>query len=206
MSMTNSKEDIDVNMKIPAACMALCFLLVCGSVLAQRAGQSATIRHGIVDGAQAVDLNDGNALKGVLVGGAVGATLTRSSKSSGRRDRNAAIGAVIGGASQASKTKPGKIYVVSMPDGSSVSVATEQTEINVGDCVTIEQAGNTTNIRRAAQTACAPESASVMQDPDVVEELEDNAAECDEAKQELINASDDADMDRAIRKIEILCY
>ncbi len=98
------------------------------------------------------------------------------------------------------------VYSVRMADGSLVNVATEQTEIAVGDCVVIEQAGDSANIRRASQAVCAPESADAMKDADVVDELQDNAAECSEAKQELVDASTDAEMDRAVRKIQILCY
>ena len=173
---------------------------------AQRAGQSATIRTGTVTGMRSVDLNDGNALKGALVGGAFGAALTRSSKSSGRRDRNAAIGAVIGGAAAASKTQPGRIYTVTTNEGTMIQIATEQTELRVDDCVYVEEAGGTANIRRAPATACAPETQAIMSDSDIVEELQEEAAECAAAKQELINAETDAALDRAARKIQLLCY
>ena len=173
---------------------------------AQRAGQSATIRTGTVTGMRSVDLNDGNALKGALVGGAFGAALTRSSKSSGRRDRNAAIGAVIGGAAAASKTQPGRIYTVTTNEGTMIQIATEQTELRVDDCVYVEEAGGTANIRRAPATACAPETQAIMSDSDIVEELQEEAAECAAAKQELINAETDAALDQAARKIQLLCY
>ncbi len=87
----------------------VCLILAAPHAHAQRAGQSATVRTGTVTAMRSVDLNDGNALGGALVGGAFGAALTRSSKSSSRRDRNAAIGAVLGGAAAASKTRPGRV-------------------------------------------------------------------------------------------------
>ncbi len=78
--------------RITAASLVIagCLLLATQHSFAQRAGQSATVRTGTVTAMRSVDLNDGNAVKGMLVGGAFGAALTRSSKSSGRRDRNAA--------------------------------------------------------------------------------------------------------------------
>ena len=79
-------------MSMPLLIIVLAFV-VASTALAQRAGQSVTVRTGIVTAMKSVDLNDGNAVAGALVGGAFGAALTRSSKSSGRRDRNAAIGA-----------------------------------------------------------------------------------------------------------------
>jgi len=185
------------------ACTALAFH---SDAFAQRAGQSMSVRTGEVTALQAVDLNDGNAIKGALVGGAFGAALTRSSKSSGRRDRNAALGAVIGGAAAASKTRPGRIYTVTMRDGSAVRVATEQTEMRVGDCVYVEESGGSTNLRRAHASACEPASQSVMQDPAIVEELQEEASECIAAKQELIDAEDDAAVERALRKVQVLCF
>jgi hypothetical protein len=181
-------------------------LLTESNAWAQRAGQSVTVRTGTVTGEKSVDLNDGNALAGVLVGGAVGAALTRSSKSSGRRDRNAAIGAVLGGAAAASKTRPGRIYTVTTNEGTVVQIATEQTEIRIDDCVYIEDAGGGANIRRAPATACAAATQDVLKDPVVADELRQDAEKCAAAKQELVDAESEEAVGRAIRKVELLCY
>lgn len=173
---------------------------------AQRAGQSTTISTGTVTAAQPVDLKDGNALKGAVLGGAVGSAVTRSSKGSSRRDRNAMIGAVIGARSQATKTAPGTIYSVNTLEGPVLRVATEQTEIRVGDCVNVEQGAAGANIRRVAAGACDRANQDIMSDPDIIAENQEEADECAEAKMNLVDAEDDAAMDRAIRKIEILCY
>jgi hypothetical protein len=37
-----------------------------------------------------------------------------------------------------------------------IQIATEQTEIRVDDCVFVEEADSTANIRRAPATACEP--------------------------------------------------
>ena len=186
--------------------IAACLLLATQLSFAQRAGQSATVRTGTVTAMRSVDLNDGNAVKGMLVGGAFGAALTRSSKSSGRRDRNAAIGAVLGGASAASKTRPGRVYTVTTNEGTAIQIATEQTEIRVDDCVFVEESGGTANIRRAPETACDPASQDVMQDAAIIEEMQEEASECAAAKQELVDADSDDAIDRAVRKVKLLCY
>ena len=186
--------------------LAACLLLATQLSFAQRAGQSATVRTGTVTAMRSVDLNDGNAVKGMLVGGAFGAALTRSSKSSGRRDRNAAIGAVLGGASAASKTRPGRVYTVTTNEGTAIQIATEQTEIHVDDCVFVEESGGTANIRRAPATACDPASQDVMQDAAIIEEMQEEASECAAAKQELVDADSDEAIDRAVRKVKLLCY
>ena len=172
----------------------------------QRAGQSTTVRTGYVTAMKSVDLNDGNAIGGALVGGAFGAALTRSSKSNSRRNRNAAIGAVLGGAASASSTRPGRLYTVTTNEGTAIQVATEQTEIRVDDCVYVEESGGTANIRRAPTTACEPESYSVMNDPAMIEEMQEEAVECAAAKQELVDAESDEAIDRAVRKVKLLCY
>jgi outer membrane lipoprotein SlyB len=186
--------------------VVLCLVFAASEALAQRAGQSATVRTGTVTAMKSVDLNDGNAIKGALVGGAFGAALTRSSKGSSRRDRNAAIGAVLGGAAQASKTRPGRVYTVTTNEGTAIQIATEQTEIRVDDCVFVEEAGGTANIRRAPATACEPASQQVMQDAAIIEEMQEEASECAAAKQELVDADSDEAVDRAVRKVKLLCY
>lgn len=186
--------------------IAGCLLLATQHSHAQRAGQSVTVRTGTVTAMKSVDLNDGNAIGGALVGGAFGAALTRSSKSSSRRNRNAAIGAVLGGASAASKTRPGRVYTVTTNEGTAIQIATEQTEIRVDDCVFVEESGGTANIRRAPATACDPASQDVMQDAAIIEEMQEEASECAAAKQELVDADSDDAIDRAVRKVKLLCY
>jgi hypothetical protein len=44
-----------------------------------------------------------------------------------------------------------------------------------------------------------------MADPNIQEELVEEAQECLDAKQELLDAVTDEELDRAARKIEILC-
>lgn len=173
---------------------------------AQRSGQSSTVRTGTIISMRSVDLNDKSALGGALVGGAFGAALTRSSKGSGRRDRNAAIGAIIGGAAAASSRTPGRVYTVQTNEGTTIQIATEQTEMHVDDCVFVEESGRNANIRRAPAAACEPASADVMVDADIVEEMHEEAEECAAAKQMLIEADTDDAIDRAVRKVKLLCY
>ena len=183
-----------------------CLVALASTALAQRAGQTSTIRHGTVVGLRNVDLNNADALKGALVGGAFGAALTSRSKSSSRRNRNAVIGAVIGGSSGAARRNPGRVYSVRTNDGTIVQVATEQTEIRMDDCVVVEESGGSANIRRASASACEASSQAIVADADIQSELQEEAAECVSAKQELIGADTDEAIDRAIRKIEFLCY
>ena len=189
-----------------AVVVAACVTVSVTGALAQRAGQMATIRYGTVVGMVTVDLKDGNAMKGALVGGAVGAAMTKSSKSSSKRRRNAAIGAVVGTAVAASKRKTGRRYSVRTSEGTVMQIVTEQTAILVGDCVIIEESGGSANIRRTALSACDVASQSLMNSPEIKAELQEEAAECIAAKEGLVNAETDDQMDFAVRKIQILCY
>ena len=174
--------------------------------LAQRAGQMASIRYGTVVGMQKVNLRDGNAAKGALVGGAFGAALSKKSSSKTKRRQNAMIGAAIGGIAAASKKKTGRRYSVRTIDGTVIQILTEQTGIRVDDCVIIEEAGGSANIRRTAMSACDVASQSLMNSPEIRAELQEEAAECTAAKDGLVNAETDEQMDLAVRKIQILCY
>ncbi len=186
--------------------VAVCVMVSVTGALAQRAGQMASIRHGTVVGLKTVDLNNADALKGALVGGAFGAALTRSSKGSSRRERNAIIGAVLGAAAGAASRKTGRLYSVRINEGTVLQIVTEQTEIRINDCVIVEEAGGRANIRRTALSACEVASESLMNDPDIQAELQEEAAECTVAKEQLINAETDEQMEFAVRKIQILCY
>jgi len=189
-----------------AVVVAACVMVSVTGALAQRAGQMAIIHYGTVVGMVTVDLNDGNVVKGALVGGAFGAALTKSGKSSSRRRRNAAIGAVVGTAAAAAKKTTGRRYSVRTNEGTVMQIVTEQTAILVGDCVIIEEASGRANIRRTALSACDVASQSLMNAPDIQAELQEEAAECTAAKDGLVNAETDEQMDLAVRKIQILCY
>ncbi len=186
--------------------VATCSMVAATDALAQRAGQSATIRYGTVVSMQSVELKSGNAGKGALVGGAFGAAMTKGSKSASKRRRNAAIGAVVGAGVAASKRTTGRSYSVRTNEGTVMQIVTEQTAILVGDCVIVEEAGGRANIRRTALSACDVASQSLMNSPDIRAELQEEAAECSAAKDGLVNAETDEQMELAVRKIQILCY
>ena len=181
-------------------------VIIATNSLAQRAGQAVTVRYGTVTGMQIVDLNNSDALKGALVGGAFGAALTKSSKSSSRRNRNAAIGATLGAISGAAKRNEGRLYSVQTNEGSVMKIATEQTEIRIDDCVIVEESGGRTNIRRTAMSTCSAETQEILKEPKMVEEMQEEAADCLAAKDELVNAETDDALERAVRKIQVLCY
>lgn len=170
---------------------------------AQKSGQSIQIQYGTVVSSAYVQ-EKSNAGAGALVGGAIGLYAGKG-KSSGTKFRRSAAGAAVGGAtaSAAQGSRDARQYEVQTASGT-VVIISDQTEIQVDDCVVVENPGTTNaNIRRVATTYCDPASADVV--AELADEMLEEAEECVAAKRELANAADDAAVDRALRKISILC-
>ena len=172
-------------------------------VYAQKSGQSMQIQHGIVVSSSYVQERS-DAGKAALVGGAVGYGLTRN-KSSSKKAAASIAGAGLAGASKSRSegNREARQYEVLTGSGTIVIIS-DQTEIQVDDCVIVENPGNTNaNIRRVDSTFCDPASAEVV--AELQDEILEDAEECAMAKRELAAADTDAAFDRAMRKVEILC-
>jgi outer membrane lipoprotein SlyB len=170
---------------------------------AQRSGQSIQVQYGVVVSSSYVQ-EASNAPAGALIGGAIG-LYTGKGKSSGTKFRRSTAGAIAGGAtaSAVQGSREARQYEVKTQSGT-VVIISDQTQIEVDDCVIVENPGTTNaNIRRVAPTFCDPASAEVV--AELGEEIQEEAEECAAAKRELADAADDASFDRAMRKIEILC-
>ena len=178
-------------------------VITSATALAQKSGQSARITVGKVEQAQRVQL-DSNAGRGALVGGALGWAATRN-KSSGKQAGGALLGAAAGGAvanrSQGDRT--GMQYVIRTGQGSAITVVTDQTQIRIGDCVTVEETSKGANVRRGDPSMCEPASSQAV--AELAGEMQEEALECDAAKQELLSASTAEQVDIAQRKMQILC-
>jgi outer membrane lipoprotein SlyB len=177
--------------------------LASNSLLAQKSGQSIQIQYGVVVASKYVQ-ESSNAGKGALIGGAIG-LYSGKGKSSGTKFRRTTAGAVVGGAtaSAAQGSREAREYQVKTATGF-VVIISDQTEVHVDDCVIVENAGGkNANIRRVASTYCDPASAEVV--ADLEDEALEEAQECLTAKDELLAADTDEAVDRALRKISILC-
>jgi hypothetical protein len=191
-------------MIVRIAAAILLFFVLSPFALAQKAGQSARVAVGTVESTERVDLQSA-ALRSAVVGGVIGYHATSSSKSKSRKRKNAAIGAAaLGGARRAGEGDlTGTLYAVRMLDGSQMQVISDQNQIVPGDCVTVEQVGDSANVRRADPVLCEPETRPLMDD--LQDELREEADECYQAKQELLGADSDEAASLAARKVSILC-
>lgn len=178
-------------------------LAACTTSAPQRMGQSTTVDFGVVKRAEPVTL-DSNAARGAVIGGTLGLARARAT---GARSRaaNTLVGAGMGGAlaSAAQGSREGMSYTVAKLNGSTMRIVTDQREIREGDCVVIERAGQTANIRRTSDAYC--DTAYQAAISDVMDEVRAQAARCARAKQELTDAATDDEANLAVRKIELLC-
>src|SRR5690606_30538209 len=151
---------------------------------AQRSGENVTIQHGIVIEASSVDL-EAAAGGGAAMGGLAGYALS-GGRSSSRRARNAILGTAIGAATaSATQQQRGMQYTVQTGSGL-IMVVSDQREIAIGDCVSVENAGSgAMNIRRASSALC--ESADPL-GAAAQENLQEEAADCLSAKDAVLSA------------------
>jgi outer membrane lipoprotein SlyB len=169
-------------------------------------GQSMTIQTGQVIAAQAVNLQSRAGL-GVVAGGILGYSTTSSHRSSSRRARNTILGAAAGGiiTGRAQGDLNGMEYTVELASGGRITVVTDQTEIKIGDCVNVEQAGGgTANVRRVSSALCEATASNTV-DADIQQRMSESADMCLAAKERLVDAETDAQIEAAIRRVNILC-
>ena len=141
-----------------------------------------------------------NAPAGAVVGGFTGLVLSRNS--SGRKQVASGVGgAVLGGLATAALEgdRLGYSYRLRFLNGDTSNFITEKGYLQIGDCVSVER-GEYANIRRVAPVLCA-NSQSAAADQQHVRE----ARQCHEAKEQLLAASTDEQIEAAARKVSILC-
>ena len=171
---------------------------------AQRKGQNVTVQYGTIIQKEQVDLNSGAVPRGAVVGGALGLA-SASGKSSKKKARNALIGAAAGGAiaSSSQGSTRGMLYTIDLGSNGMAQVVTDQTEIVRGDCVALEKAGETANVRRISSAYCEPSNAAAV--AAVAEEDAEDADECYEAKQLVVNSTTAEEFEFAKAKMTLLC-
>ena len=186
-----------------AVALLACALAAPGS-WSQRAGQSVSVQYGMVKEEREVDLQSSAVPAGAVVGGTLGLASAKG-KSSSKKARNAIIGGIAGGAiAGASRgSTMGMMYDVDLGSSGMMQVVTDQREIRSGDCVALEKAGDTANLRRVSSAYCDQANQAAV--AAVASESQEEAQECLAAKQQLVDAATADEFDLAQRKIGLLC-
>jgi hypothetical protein len=176
-------------------------LAVVGCETQPRVGQRTTVQFGTVTAVDQVRLQS-DAAAGALVGGTIGLMTAAGSRTA---PRNAILGAAIGAGATAAVQgdRTGIAYTVAMLDGSTIRIISDQSEIRVGDCVAIERAGETNNIRRESAVFCARGNQAAL--ATVQSETQAAAQRCEAAKEELVRATTPEAVEMATHKVHFLC-
>jgi len=93
------------------------------------------------------------------------------------------------------------LYDVDLRVSGKVQVVSDQREIRVGDCVAVERTGDTANVRRVSEALCNRANAAAIES--VADQSRQEAAECQQAKQQLVDAATPETADPATRKIAL---
>ncbi len=137
-----------------------------------------------------------------MVGGLVGLYTGKGKSSSNKALRSlggAAVGSAVGG-TMARGTE--LIYTVSLVEGGTVRIVMDSGNFHRGDCVAVEQGGASANMRRVSEEFCS-HNAGVPQQYKAEHQKEAN--ECDQAKQQLLDAQTEDAIKAAQMKMNILC-
>ena len=168
-------------------------------VMATDAIAQSRIDYGRITAVRQVNLqNQGAQAAGTLVGGALGVASGSGQSSSNRALRGlggAAVGSRVAGAASGTT---GFEYTV-LVGNQTTRITTEQAGLRVGDCVSIER-GQFNNIRLVPEERCTAAATAAAPAGD-----QSTADACDAAKQQLLNASTDAEFALAERRMRLLC-
>ena len=176
-----------------------------GGVSRQDQNVPISISYGQITSVEQVDLESDvgkNATLGAIVGGVIGLATGQNFAGAAA---GAGAGAALGGITTrvAEGSSKATAYIVQRQSGGEVKVVTDHSHLVVGDCVAIET-GRTTNLRRVSQEMCSPAT-----NHPVEQELramhQQDARECDAAKQALLAAQGDQEIDAAVKKVRVLC-
>ncbi|HHH44236.1 MAG TPA: hypothetical protein ENK49_08870 [Gammaproteobacteria bacterium] len=163
------------------------------------------INYGTVTTVTPVKLQS-DATRNATVGGLVG-LLSQARGSGTERLIGAAIGAAVGGlATRAAEgDNMANSFVIELTRGGTVKVVTEQQNIAVGDCVAVETDRHT-NLRRVSPVQCStPRQAHPTIDPQISQNEQSEANACHQAKEELLKAKTEADINALTRKVQVIC-
>jgi outer membrane lipoprotein SlyB len=174
--------------------------LLGGVLLMGEANARTSVTYGRITAVRQVDIqNQGAQSAGRLVGGALGVASGSGQSRSNRALRGVGGAAAGGRLAGAAGSSTGFEYTVLIGGTNTIRMVTEQAGLRVGDCVSVER-GSFNNIRLADDARCEAAANAAVPASAVSE-----ADACVAAKDQLLNATTDAEFDRAERRMRLLC-
>lgn len=184
-----------------AALLAGCASMSTDPMTGSSRNSLISVAYGTVQNVQQVQMKPSYA-EGSLIGGALG-LLASSHYSAGSQALGAAAGAGLGALISKETAGTANQYTIALINGSTVSVVTDQRNIDAGDCVSVEQ-GDHTNIRRVSSAMCnTPPSHPAY--PEMNASVQQISADCATAKQQLLKATTEQETNIAYKKMQALC-
>jgi outer membrane lipoprotein SlyB len=166
--------------------------------------EGIAISYGTVESVTPVQVSPTGEVAGSVMGGLLGLALT-AGHSGGSMLLGAASGALAGGLLGHTMQGSDRAdqFMIRRVDGTTLEVTTAQRDLEVGDCVAIEQ-GRHTSLRRTPEQYCQP-GLGVAADSRVALEAQHDAQVCHEAKEELVQAQGDAAIKAGAARVQALC-
>lgn len=162
-------------------------------------GHEIRIRYAEVEFVDRVQMPSA-APAGAVVGGFTGLLISRN-KSGGRQLATGVGGAILGGVATRALEgeRLGYQYRLRYVDGGTSQFITEKSFFRVGDCVAVER-GQYANIRRVEDNTCLNGPARSLQ----AQHLR-GAEQCHTAKNQLLDAKTEEEVELASRKVGAIC-
>lgn len=162
-----------------------------------------SVSYGTITGiAQQERDTSGGATGGALLGGVVGLA-TGSGRSRSNRALRTLGGAAVGSAAGRTMARGTEmVYTVDLVNGGTVRVVMDSGNFHRGDCVAVEQGGPSANLRRVSSEFCL-NNAAIPQQYKAAQQAE--ADRCAQAKQRLLDAQTEEEINSAAMVMNILC-
>jgi outer membrane lipoprotein SlyB len=182
-------------------------MTACETTGGARPGTAMSVQYGIVQSVQEVQA-DANTGGSAALGGLAGLAVAAGTGGSRTQQMaGAAGGALLGGliANQRAANQQLMQHTVRLTNGSSIAVITDHHNIAVGDCVAVEQ-GRHANIRRVSPVMCNDLADSRQPAYSSTHKANvSEATECEQAKQEVLNARTEEEINLAHMRMRALC-
>ena len=190
--------------RVGAAALSVAILMMIGCATAPPSRSTtpthSTITYGRITAVNRVTVNNASAqTAGALVGGSLG-MLSGSGQSSSKRALRGVGGAFAGQQLARAVSNEQAFQYTVLANGRTMTLVTDAAGLRVGDCVSVEQ-GQFNNIRLASDASCPASGAPASPSRAAVTE----ADACDAAKDQLLQANDDAAFSLAERRVRLLC-
>ena len=160
-----------------------------------------SVQYGRVENIEQVEMKPDYGA-GALIGGALGllATATHSGAS---QIAGAAAGAGLGALISKDTAGSGEKFTVRLVNNSTIDIVTENQDIELGDCVSVEQ-GQHANIRRVAPVMCSTPPSDPAY-PAMHASNVQESQQCQDVKRELLNATTEQATNIAYKKMQAFC-